>query len=293
MPLTIEAAFDDFLGSLRATRAETTAAKGHRASIEAKLNAEFGATLFRSGSFGNGTNISGYSDVDYFALIPRANLHFDSGYFLGELAEALRDRFPTTPNIRVNGPAVQLPFGLDGAHATEVVPVEMTGWTALGFRQFDMPNGSGGWMFTAPESHNAYVAVADAQLANKAKPLVRFVKAWKYARSVPAKSFYLEIRTAKYAFGETAIVYDIDISRLFDLMLQEQLGQLLDPLFPNDGLYIESANTFLQRVEALDALERAANWARAAVALRQAGNIRAAFDRWQLVFNNSFPAYGP
>ena len=33
--------------------------------------------FFRSGSFGYGTSVSAYSDVDYFAVIPSVNLKKD------------------------------------------------------------------------------------------------------------------------------------------------------------------------------------------------------------------------
>jgi hypothetical protein len=293
MPTTVAAAFAEFLNSLRATPTETAAAKSHRLSIEAKLSVDFGMTaFFRSGSFGNGTNISGFSDVDYFAVIPSANLNFDSSYALSEVADALRQRFSTTPNIRVNGLAIRLPFGLDGAHATEVVPVYPTGFTRLGFRQFEMPDGAGRWMFASPESHNAYVADIDQRLSGSVKPLVRFLKAWKYARSVPIKSFYLEILTAHYCYGERSIMYDVDVKRLFERMWRDQLAALSDPRFPNDGFQIQCANTILQTVDALNAVGRALTWATEAVSLNQAGRVAAAFDRWRLVFNNAFPPYG-
>ena len=71
MALTVEAAFNEYLVRLRASKADSTAAANHRSSIEAKLKSSFGITnFFRTGSFGNGTNVAGYSDVDYFAVIP-------------------------------------------------------------------------------------------------------------------------------------------------------------------------------------------------------------------------------
>ena len=73
MPRTIAQGFDDFLTSIKATKAETALAKSHRASIEACLKSNFGMNRFtRIGSFGNGTNVSGYSDVDYLACIPHS-----------------------------------------------------------------------------------------------------------------------------------------------------------------------------------------------------------------------------
>lgn len=292
MAVTVEGAFGQLLDRLRASRAEVSTAASHRASIQAKLVESFGATaFFRTGSFGNGTNISGFSDVDYFAVIPREKLLADSSQTLERIASALRTRFPLTPNIRVNAPGVQLPFGLDGAEHTEVVPVDETGLTRLGFRQFDMPDRNGGWMFSAPESHNSYVGDIDARLSGRLKPLIRFLKAWRCFRSVPIRSFYLELFAAQYAEGETTIIYDIDVKALLQRLADQQLLAFQDPRFPNDYFWIEPGGSETTRQEALSRVQMAAGWAEDAVQWRLAGNVRNAFDRWRLVFNNEFPPY--
>jgi Second Messenger Oligonucleotide or Dinucleotide Synthetase domain len=288
---TLNAGFAEFLDYIRATRAESVVAANHRASIQTKLQASFGMTsFFRTGYFGNGTNISGYSDIDYFAVFPRNRLKQDSRLSLQEVAAALRERFSTTSGIRVNTPGVQVPFGLDGANATEIVPADETGLTKLGFRQFDIPDGAGGWKFSAPLSHNAYVSEIDNRLGGTVKPLIRFVKAWKFYRSVPVKSFYLELYTAKYADNERTIVYDIDIERIFTSLLADGLPDFQDPRFPNDPFTFRACNTELQRQDALQKLSNAFTWADQAVDYRSS-NVKAAFVRWDLVFNHNFPAY--
>ena len=111
MPRTVDEGFRDFLPKLTPSTWESDAAKNHRASIEACLKSNFSLrSFFRTGSFGNGTSISGYSDVDYFASIPRANLKQDSGATLDQVRSALNIRFPVT-GVRVNCPAVKVPFG--------------------------------------------------------------------------------------------------------------------------------------------------------------------------------------
>ena len=287
----VEAAFWRFLENLRASRTETSAAAGHRASIKARLENDFEMTsFFRTGSFGNGTNISGHSDVDYFAVIPARNLNQDSSITLGDIAVALRDRFPLT-NVRVSSPGISLPFGIDGANAVEVVPVQYTGKTLLKFDQYDMPNGVGGWMFSAPASHNAYVANIDARLSNRVKPLIRFVKAWKFFRNAPIKSFYIELFVANYADTQQSILFDIDIKNALGRMLTSRLAPLPDPRFPDDGRSIPACNTELQRLDALSKLERAYGWADEAVSANLSSRVRYAFDRWGLVFDSKFPAY--
>lgn len=106
MATTINAAFDQLLGVLSTTLAETPAAKDHRVSIEQKLREEFGlVSFFRGGSCENGTNVSGCRAVDYFAVIPELSPRPDSHRFLVNVAAALRVRFPNT-GFRVDSPAV-------------------------------------------------------------------------------------------------------------------------------------------------------------------------------------------
>ncbi|RAN39073.1 hypothetical protein HY26_17135 [Hyphomonas sp. GM-8P] len=254
--------------------------------------AKFGmTTMFRTGSFGNGTNISGFSDVDYFCVIPRDKLSNDSSSTLASVASAMRARFSTTSGIRVNGPAVRLPFGLDGAEATELVPVDYTGQTLLDFRKFDMPDGNGSWMFSAPESHNAYVTNRDKKMVGELKPLIRFVKAWKYFRSVPVSSFYLEMFVAKYAHSEETIVNHIDLARIFRALADSSLGAIIDPRFPSDGRYLYAANTNAQLSSAIDAVRLAATRAEQASAYQLKDQTRNAFERYGVLYNGAFPIY--
>jgi len=289
---SIDAAFAQFTAGLRTNSAETTAAAGHRASIKAKLESEFGlTTLFRTGSFGNGTNVPGWSDVDYFAVIPTASLKQNSQMTLARVASAVRERFPTTMNIRVNSPGVQVPFGLDGAEHTEIIPVDYTGQTKLGFRQFDIPDGNGGWMFSAPESHNAFVRFHDDRLGGKLKPLIRCLKAWKFQRNVPIKSFYLEMFAVACMVDEPVIVYSIDIKNILSRLVQLAAAPIIDPRFSDKT--ISACGTELQREEIVARAMTASAWATQAKEHEGKGQLRQAFERWDLVFGNTFPPYTP
>ncbi len=285
---TIQAAFSQFIADLRTTKQESSIAASHRTSIKSKLETEFGlTTLFRTGSFGNGTNVSGCSDVDYFAVIPTANLKQDSQTTLADVAVALRARFPTTANIRVNSPGVQIPFGLDGAEHTEIIPVDHTGMTQLGFRQFDIPDGNGGWMFSAPESHNAFVRHHDERLGGNLKPLIRCLKAWKFYRNVPIKSFYLEMLVTACMTDETVIVHSIDIRNVLQRLVQLEAVPIIDPRFP--AMAVSACATELQRQEIVAKATTAANWAAQAREAEDSGQLYDAFERWNLVFNYTFP----
>jgi hypothetical protein len=110
MPRTVDEGFREFITRLTPSLIESAAAKSHRASIEARLKNDFRLLrFFRTGSFGNGTSISGYSDVDYFASLPNDQLTRSSDYTLTKVRNALDLRFPYT-GVRVNSPAVP-PYG--------------------------------------------------------------------------------------------------------------------------------------------------------------------------------------
>jgi len=65
----------------------------------------------------NSPSISGYSDVDYFASLSEDVLLDDSTATLRLTRNALDTRFPTS-GVRVNCPAVEVPFGLHVSETT-------------------------------------------------------------------------------------------------------------------------------------------------------------------------------
>lgn len=69
MAKTVDAAFEQIIDSLKPSDTETAAAASHRQSIFDCLKANHSLkAMFKSGSFGHGTSVRGYSDVDYFAV---------------------------------------------------------------------------------------------------------------------------------------------------------------------------------------------------------------------------------
>jgi hypothetical protein len=127
MPRTIDQGFRDFLARLTPSGQESSAATSHRASIQACLQNNFGLLrYFRMGSFGNGTSISGHSDVDYLACLPNRVLTLNSASTLVKVRNALDSRFPAA-GVQVRTPAVVIPFGSMKSEQTEVVPADDVG----------------------------------------------------------------------------------------------------------------------------------------------------------------------
>jgi len=288
MPRTIDEGFRDFLTKLTPSATESQAAKIHRISIENCLKSNFGITRFvRIGSFGNGTSISGYSDVDYLACLPTNQLTQVSTSSLVKVRNALVSRFPNT-GVCVSCPAVVIPFGTTKAEITEVVPADYIK-ESNGYKVYDIADCAGGWMNASPDAHNAYVRDIDGKLNGKVKPLIRFIKAWKYFREVPISSFYLELRVAKYATGESSIVYDIDVKKVLRNLWDGQLADMQDPMGVSG--YIPACKTDAFRTDALSKLSTAVIRAEKAREATAKDEIQEAFDWWRKLYNDEFPTY--
>ena len=228
MATTIEQAFDEFAEALTTPSGETSAEAGHRASIKQCLENQFGMThFFQSGSFGFGTNIPGHSDVDRFAVIPIENIRPNSWLALQQIRAALSGRFSGT-KVVIDNPAVRISF-YGGADATEVIPaLDVTPYGSSGHRVFEIPNGKGGWTPSSPEIHKQFIAQVDERYDYRLKPLIRFVKAWKYFKEVPISSFYLELSVTEYVRSQSAIYYPFHVPGVFGFLWQERLK----PTFP-------------------------------------------------------------
>ena len=296
MPRTVDEGFRDFLTKLTASESETSSAKSHRESIETRLEQDFGLyRLFRIGSFGNGTSISGHSDVDYLASLKDKFYGSSSNYSLSKVRDSLDARFPRT-GVRVNCPAVCVPFGTSNSEKHEIVPGDNAG-KAGNFMVYRIADCADGWMKVSPEAHIHYVNEVNKKLGSKVKPLVRFIKAWKYFHDVPISSFYLEMRVAKYlemrvakySATEHSIIYYRDIQRVLKMLWDNQLAAIQDPMGVSG--YISACKTEAMRKDALSklatALTRATN-AREAV---EKEKISDAFDEWRLLYNCEFPTY--
>lgn len=187
-------------------------------------------------------------------------------------------------------PAVIVPFGPKGRESLDVVAAVFVAKKADGHYLFDIPDGSGGWIRSSPGAHKAYVGAMDESHEYRVKRLIMLMKAWKVQCNVPTRSFYLEMRVARYASTVKRIDYARGIERVLESMISPTgLVVLRDPT--DAGAVITSCITHKQEQQALKKAQRAL--VRAADARKSAasGNVKKAFERWDQFFNHAFPAY--
>ncbi|QDN80439.1 nucleotidyltransferase [Streptomyces sp. S1A1-7] len=291
MATTVTAAFNSLVSNLTRSPGETAYMASHRESVQQKLKNAFGVTyFFGTGSNSNGTSVRYWSDVDYFASIPVAVQQADSAYMLRRIKDALKERFPST-YIHVEAPAVVCEFGTDGAEKLEVVPAYYHGRDSSDkYNVYKIPRVGGGWIKSGPSAHNGYVTGVNGSLNGRVKPLIRLIKAIKYYNNIPVTSFYLELRVAKWAAGESTIDYKYDVRAVLNHLVSSGLAQMVDPMGISG--YVPAAPTDIRRDDAISKFTTALNRARHAREAEDKGDIKGAFEYWDKVFNGRFPAYG-
>lgn len=291
MAKTLDQGFDTFLSWLIPLSSEHDKAKAHKDSIKSCLETNFDCyNFFETGSFGNSTGVRHHSDTDYFAVMPAAKVYNNSAYTLKKVKEAIQATFWRTEGISVNTPAVKIPFGSYASETLEVSPCTFNGLvdTPVGSKgSYDIPNYNGGWMKSSPQAHNAYVKREDERLGYKLKPLIRLIKAWKYYNNVPISSFYIELRTTKYAEGESSIVYDIDVKRFMKILYDNDLPSIQDPMGISG--YVKGCTSEAKMEDTLSKVKTGYTRAEKAVEKRES-NVDDAFYWWNLFYNNQFPS---
>jgi hypothetical protein len=242
--------------------------------------------MFRSGSFGHGTSISGFSDVDYFANIPSKNLLKSSNYSLQKVKIALQERFPLTA-ITVRSPVIIIPFGSNGGERHEIAPAWPNG-AKNGYNIYSIPDRADGWMDASPNAHNAWVNAINDKHSKNVKQLIRLVKYWNIMNDSGIRSFYIELRTAEFANSETSIIYRYDVKGVFAALINKSLAGMQDP----QGISgLVQPCTEAVKPSALSKLNTAYTRANNALEAEKAGKVSDAFGWWNKVFNGQFPAY--
>lgn len=291
MARTLEEGFEKALEWISPLVTERNKAVSHRGSVRGCLVNNFGCgSLFETGSFGNKTGVRHFSDTDYFAVCPRENLMGKPSYVLQRVKKALQTTFSKTQKIRINSPAVAIVFGKHRSENLEITPCFYYKMSDTPFgkkKSYAIPALEGKWMLSSPQAHNAYVEQIDKKLKGKLKPLIKFVKAWKFYQNVPISSFYLELRITKFFEDRKTIYYGADLYGIIKKLHDIQLANIQDPMKVS-GL-ISACATDIKKEDSLSKLATAYSRASKAYLCRNK-DLDDCFYWWKMFFNGKFPS---
>ena len=287
-------AFQEVLADITPRADEVADARARAKRIQTRLEKSFYVTDVRVvGSFVKRTAVWRQSDLDLFVCLARDEARWggqivNSRTFLRRVQTALQTLYPSS-DLRPDGQAVTLRFnsGVDRVDRFDVVPAVLDR-IERGGAVYAIPDGQGGWMQTAPHLQRSYLKAASDRSGGKLPRVVQLVKWWTGVRtaSVPLKPFHVEMVLAGTDLGVGAASYSRLAAAAFELLARRKGRALRDPMGVS-GL-LPAADTDAKKEKVTAALERAAEWASAAVDAEERGDARGALSHWDRVFNRKF-----
>ncbi len=286
-PRTVADGFAEFSENLISTYSESDVASANLSAIERCLDASFDMQyLAPYGSTRHGTNISHYSAVDCFAVIPKSKLFESSGNSLALMKDTLAQKNPGV-YITEGRPVLAVPYGDAPSERHHIVPAFRQGSTG-DHDVFAIPAPSDRWVGVSPAAHSAWINEMDQKLNKNLKPFIRIIKAWSHFNKNPVWSFYLELCAADFLKKDANIVYSTDINNFFKYLLARRL----DPFEATEGctepVY---GSSIADKPAALDAIKQAVEFSGEACTWETRGNIPDAYYWWRKMFDWRFAAF--
>lgn len=286
---TTARAFEKCLEDLSATDYQKkTQIPARKKSVDTNLEEAFPSTSdmpffggILMGSAAKGTIIRPIDDIDVLAVFSN-----EKGVWLGKywndsqaFIYRVRQAYAGTiiQQVGTRGQAVRV-FFKTGGHV-DVAPV-----FSQGNDVYWLPNGSGGWISTAPEVANRWFSTRNKDLGYHLAPIVRLLKAWNRAHSNRFRSFHLET-VAATVFARLGSDYRDALQKFF-----EWAPNLLDVNDPGgQGGSLSAYLTWTARQELIGALSTAAERARKANEAEARGDHTEAKRLWRIIVGPSFP----
>lgn len=292
MPATVDAALIELQGRLALTPNQKAIAAGRVNGLQSFFasNYKVAKAPWAIGSYGRETIVRPERDIDVMVALHSdywANYQSDSRNFLRWLREGLNRQYAGTV-VGVRQIAIHLALG-EGLEV-DVVP---------GFQRqgagFWIPDGTGHWQATNPPFHDKMMTDANVRTGGKLKSLVRVMKAWNIMGNASRlSSFHLEMICERVWQKATAVTFPaLPVAVKSTLLTGAGWVRAAhqDP-WTGSGQRIDSYLSDTRRAEVAKTMEEDGARAQAALDYVSAGNQAAAFERWQIVFNHEFPAYG-
>lgn len=293
MTTTVTAPFAELQARLALTANQRSIAAGRLTNLQSFFAANYAVAKvpWAIGSYGRETIVRPERDIDIMVALSVpdywARYQSDSHNFLRWLRDGLNRAYPNTQVSR-RQIAVYLALG-DGLEV-DLVP----GFNRQG-GGFLIPDGSGGWQATNPPYHDQLMSDANVRVGGQLKPLVRVMKAWNImGNGGKLHSFHLEMiveRVWQKATATTMPALPAAVAATLKTGAAWVRATHPDP-WTGSGQNLDSYLSANRRAEVATTMDEDAVRAQAALDFVAKGNQAAAFERWAIVFNHRFPAYG-
>lgn len=265
-------------------------------NLTRRLNTDFRNTTSETanslyvGSYGRGSAIDGFSDLDMIYQMPYSEYEKYNAYakngqsaFLQAVKTSIERTYSTT-SIRADGQVIIVPFN-DGI-SFEVVPAFINKDDSFTFPD---ANGGGSWRVTNPKPEIAAIKTRNTACNGNLIELCRMARAWKAKWDVPIGGLLVD--TLAYQFIEnwqyrdkSYLYYDF-MCRDFFLWMSEQSAEQEYWKAPGSGQYVYGKGKFQYKAK------RCYNIAVEAIAHETATPKQewSAKQKWREIFGTKFP----
>jgi hypothetical protein len=291
MATTVRAAFTELQGRLALTPNQRTIAAGRLANLQTFFAANYTVATapWAIGSYGRGTIVRPERDIDIMVAlsVPEywARYEGDSRVFMRWLRDGLNRKYANT-KVGVRGITVHLALGQD-------LEVDLVGGFHRKGGGFYIPNGSGGWQATNPPYHDKLMTDANVRTNSALKPLVRVMKAWNImGNGGRLHSFHIEMMVERVWQKATSLpAMPVAVTATLKTGAGWVRAAHPDP-WAGSGQRLDSYLTATARAAVAKTMDDDAVRAQAALDFVATSQTAKAFERWAIVFNHQFPAYG-
>jgi predicted nucleotidyltransferase len=286
MATTVIGGFTELLERLALTEVQRSSASTRVTGIRDFCSDRFAMAERAStvGSYARGTLVRWERDIDILSPLSVSDYweryKGDSSLFLYWFRNALNDGYATT-KVSSREVAAVLDFTVIRC---EVVPAFR--------RQFGgylIPDGKGGWQATNPPYHQQFMKDADEAHNGKLKPLVKLMKAWKIANELSISSLHIELLTEKLwrdaTIGDRPSAVATTLRGFATWLPFSFMDPWASAAFIDAQLGVEDRETAVKTAQA-DA-ESSSD----AESARSNGRTSQAFQQWNTVYRQKFPAY--
>lgn len=288
MAITIEQGFKKLKQNLEITDLQEYTVSSRQQNVREAIEKQFKVLdSFLTGSYRRKTLIAPLSeaDVDIFIVLdPEYYKDAGQAYLLDKMRTVLKLTYPKTPEISRNGQAVTITFS---DFRVDVVPAF---FNKIG--GYLIPNSiSQEWIATDPKKHVEIWSDQNKNHNEDLVPLIKMIKGWNKKNGQLLRSFHLEALIINIFNGVTISDFPSGVRYFFDKARGQVKSPIIDPA--GYGGHIGSyLNTQTKMDDVVRRLETAYTNAKAAEDLASNGKQSEATDKWRMIFDTYFPAYG-
>jgi predicted nucleotidyltransferase len=297
---TVPQAFDNFMRGLELTPPEQEKVSQQQNELRDRIRKELGGVVrdVIVGSYARKTAIRPLNDVDLFLeLDPQvhgARHSREPQLLLEDVQRALRRCYPSPgPETRIQGRSVNIEFSRTKI-GYDVIPAFRVHASGSGIAEvYDIPNRSRqNWIKTNPEVHKQRCIAANTNAGGMLNRLIKAAKHWNRGHRYkngdkPLRSFHLEVM----AYGAFTAKPADERRGLRDLFVSLESG--INSRCPDPaglGPDIDKDLSSVERQQARQMLQTAAQTARAAVQREEQGHYQEAWKLWRSLLGPEFPA---